>query len=274
MDAVSDWIPVGALGDAFQPDNHCLPQVDDLAGRTLTLHFENGWIVRHEFAADGELKWSLTGSAQGTEKGSAPYRVTCPRTGFYFVDFIKPGLPAVSVSLVLDCASQCFIAVIGQLPGETESLTPPITRIAQGKELTGVSAMFLRGTIDRAFDDRLPMPSVTDELLGKRVEYTYSASEKYEHIYLNDKLYTWRCIRGSEKGLADTDACHYYKIADRLYLFVWREKIVPTLGIVVVNMEALKTTGKLMGYENNDFGNIRNFNVGAYARILSEIGPE
>ncbi|MCS6036118.1 hypothetical protein LNQ52_01035 [Klebsiella pneumoniae subsp. pneumoniae] len=33
-----------------------------------------------------------------------------------------------------------------------------------------------------------------------------------------------------EKGLADVDRCHYVQVAEDLYLFVWREKIIPTLG--------------------------------------------
>lgn len=73
----------------------------------------------------------------------------------------------------------------------------------------------------------------------------------FEHIYLNEKLYTWHCMAGIEKGLADTDRCHYYKIAGSgtgsdagLYLFIWREKIIPTLGMVLVDFSRMKTTGK------------------------------
>ncbi len=274
METKSEWIPVGALGDAFLPDNNCLAPVADLAGRKFSLHFENGWVIDHDFSDGNRLNWSLVQGDSSSVAGSEHYQATRPRDNIYFVDFIKSGERATSVSLVLNLAEQSFIAVIGQLPVAEESLTPFIKRIEQGKELTAVSATFLRGTLDRPFDAQAKLAEVTDELLGKRVEYSYSPLEKYEHVYLNDKYYAWRCISGSEKGLADTDACHYYKIADQLYLFVWREKIVPTLGIVMVNLEALKTTGKIMGYENNDFGALRNFNVGAYARVLSVIPAE
>ena len=39
-----------------------------------------------------------------------------------------------------------------------------------------------------------------------------------------------QCLDGVEKGLADVDRCHYVQVAEDLYLFVWREKIIPTLG--------------------------------------------
>lgn len=112
---------------------------------------------------------------------------------------------------------------------------------------------------------------MTDELIGKRVYYTYSPTEKYEHVYLNKNLYSWQCLMGSEQGLGDTDLCHYYKIDDSLYWFVWQEKIVPTLGVVMVDLLNLKTTGKIFGYAENDFGATANFAIGAYAQVVGDL---
>ena len=106
-------------------------------------------------------------------------------------------------------------------------------------------------------------------MIGKRVQYTYSPTECYEHIYLNADFYTWQCLRGAEKGLADTDRCQYYKLGELLYLFVWREKIVPTLGVVVVDYSAWRSSGKIFGYRGNDFDRLENFYMGAYARLLN-----
>ncbi len=44
-----------------------------------------------------------------------------------------------------------------------------------------------------------------------------------------------------------------------LYLFIWREKIVPTLGVVLVDLERLKTTGQILGYRGFDFGAVSCF---------------
>ncbi len=274
MNKSSEWIPVGALGDAFLPENNCLPPVDELAGRKLGLHFENGWVIEHNFVSDSELVWTMTAGEPAGQSGSERYVATCPRPGIYFVDFIKAGERATSVSMVLDLNKGNFVGIVGQLPTEPESLQPFLSRIAEGKELTGVTGHIVGGTIDHPCTAETSLPEATADLLGKRVEYTYSPHERYEHIYLNDRFYAWRCIAGSEKGLCDTDAAHYYKIDEQLYLFIWREKIVPTLGVVVVDLKALKTTGKIFGYEQNDFGKVRNFTVGARARILSSILAE
>jgi hypothetical protein len=270
----SEWIPVGALGDAFLPDNNCLPPVLDLAGKKLRLYFENGWIIDHEFASGDRLDRRMIEGESDSRQGKELYVATRPRENIYFVDFIKSGERATSVSLVLDLKRATFIALIGELPTADESMIPFLTRIAQGKELTSVRLTVLRGGIDAPVDDGGQLVEPTSDLLGRRVEYTYSPHERYEHIYLNERFYTWRCIEGSEKGLTDTDACHYFKIDENLYLFAWREKIVPTLGIVMVDLNALKTTGKIVGYESNDFGKLRNFTVGARARVISVIPAE
>lgn len=271
MSKTSEWIPVGALGDAFLPENNALPAITDLNGRTISLHFENGWVVEHTFIDEKRLSWQITKGEADALQGNEHYVATRPRQDIYFIDFIKSGERASSVSLVLDFARGVFLAVLGQLPEAGESLTPFLTRIAQGKELTAVKADFLRGSIDAPVTASDALPQSTLELVGKRVEYRYSPYELYEHIYLNDRYYAWHCIEGSEKNLGDTDACHYYKIADELYLFAWREKIVPTLGVIMIDLAALKTTGKILGYESNDFGAVRNFSVGAYARVVSAI---
>lgn len=263
------WIPVGALGDAFEPDNNCLPPVQDLAGRTMTLHFEGGLVIRHDFGRDNTIHWQII-AGEGAKLSDTDTCVTTrPRAGVYFVDFVKGSERAASVSLVLDLDSGVCLAAIGQLPDAGEAASSPLDRIAAGRKLSDVKCTFLRGTIDTPFAENAPMPKPTLDLVGKRVEYRYSKEENYEHIYLNEHFYTWHCLEGSELGLCDTDACHYYKVRDDLYLFVWCEKIIPTLGIICIDFRSMKTTGKIFGYESNDLTTTRNFGVGAYAKVIS-----
>lgn len=71
------------------------------------------------------------------------------------------------------------------------------------------------------------------------------------------------------KRLADVDRCHYVQVAEDLYLFVWREKIIPTLGVILIDLQQMRTDGKIMGYQGSDFGALSNFPVGASAKILN-----
>lgn len=269
------WIPVGALGDAFQPENKCLPPVADLAGKTVVLHFENGWTIEHCFATETVLRWRLQEGDDVTDEGQETYVATLPREGIYLVDFIKRSERATSVTLLLDFQAGVFLAVIGQLPTAEEANLAPLVRIKRQLELTAVTVTFLRGTLDAPYSDAAALPEPTRELVGKRIEYRYSETERYEHIYLNERFYTWLCLEGSEQGLTDTDACHYYRVGPELFLFVWREKLIPTLGIVVVDLRRMKTTGKIFGYDDNDtFTSLRNFGVGAWARTICALPHE
>lgn len=269
MSSKTEWVQVGELADGFAPEANVLEYVDDLAGQELVLHFENGMVVRHNFISGDKLFWQVL---EGDDTGSSAeesYTATSIREGIYFVDFIKSNEKGVSVTLILNTNTGNATVLIGQMPDEKESMRPVYQRVLDGDYLTPVGAVFLQGAINRPFQ-----PSdgheTTRELIGKRVKYQYNPKEFYEHIYLNENYYTWQCLRGVEKGLAETDLCHYYKIDESLYFFVWREKVIPTIGVIMIDLKRLKTTGKILGYEGTDFNKLNNFPVGAYATILNE----
>ncbi|WP_273822355.1 molybdenum cofactor biosynthesis F family protein [Pseudomonas asplenii] len=261
-----DWITVGALADGFAPQAFILPNLADLQGRTFTLHFANGWQIEHRFERE-TLSWN---AADGHSSGTANYRATSVRPGLYLVDFIKhESGQAWSISLVLDTDNAAFTAVIGRMPSAEQTREGLYSRALAGKDLTTVEAEFLHGSLDRPWQEGHCPHAPTNELSGLRNHYRYSPSEVYEHIYLNDRFYTWQCLEGVEKGLCDTDRCHYYKIADQLYLFVWREKIVPTLGLVLIDLQQHRSDGKIFGYAGASFDELSNFPVSSYCQVLN-----
>jgi hypothetical protein len=263
------WISVGELAHAFGTDNNTPRSTEELAGSRLNLHLESGQVVEHQLVSGERLIWRvLEGPGAGREAEEA-YLAHKVRDGIYFVDFVRHLERAVSASIVLDTRLGIVTVLIGRLPDEAEAQRPLVDRMNQGEDLTAVRAVFLSGALDKAFVPDTPRHLPTAELVGRRVEYTYSSTERYEHVYLNEDFYTWHCLSGSEKGLADTDRCHYLKVADDLFFFVWREKIVPTLGAVLVDFDIMRTVGKIFGYQGGDFDKLANFPVGAHARLLN-----
>ena len=247
-----------------------LPAVDALSGRSPQLFFKDGSATRFAFADAHRLHWDVLAGPTKGASGDETYSATCVRESIFFVDYVSRAQRATSVSLILDAEAGEATAVVGTLPAESEVQKSAYRLANEGADLTAVAVQFLTAAIDRPFDAEGHHHAPTTELVGKRVKYVYSQTETYEHIYLNEKLYTWQCLSGSEQGLADTDRCHYFKIGDALYLFVWREKIVPTLGVVLLDWRRKKTTGKLFGYESDDFGRLTNTPVGASATLLNE----
>jgi hypothetical protein len=263
---------VGELAHGFEANSFRPLPSPDLAGRTLRLHLSDGQVIEHRFISERSLeRIAVSGPAAG-RSANEDYLALEIRDGLYFVDFVKGAEPATCVSLVLDLARQVCTQLTGRLPDEAEAGRSLRTRLGSGNlELTGVHAAFLGGAIDRNFDASVASHAPTSELVGKRVEYTYSPSESYEHVYLNENFYTWHCLLGVEQGLADTDRCHYRKLGDQLYLFVWREKLVPTLGVLVLDYESWTSRGKIFGYEGDDFSRVTNFTVGAKARLVNVV---
>lgn len=261
------FIQVGELAKGIT--ENILPHSDELTGRTFTLNDENGAAEQLEFSTPETLNWKTNAGVDQGHSGSAVYRVTAPRKGIFLLDYLPMDRRATSISRVIDLTTRSVTTVTGVLPTRAETRQDLFSRISQGLEPTSVGVQFVRASIDSPFDARTHAHAPSTDMIGKRIRYVYSRTEVYEHIYLNAHLYTWHCLAGVEKGLADTDRCHHYKIADGLYLFVWREKIVPTLGVVVIDLVQMKTTGKLFGYESGDFGTLTNAPIGAYAALVN-----
>jgi len=260
-----EWITVGALADGFAPEAFLLPDAN-LSGQTLTLNFSNGWSIPHHFEKD-KLQWN---AADGSSSGSAAYRATSIRPDLYFVDFLKnEDGENWSVSLVLDIKSGIFTAILGQLPDAQALQSSLYTRARSSETLTQVQAQFIHGTVNKPWQEGSFTHTLTNELVGLRNRYRYSPTESYEHIYLNEKFYTWHCLQGVEKGLADTDLCHYYKIDEQLYLFVWREKIVPTLGVVLIDLKQHRSDGKIYGYADDSLNQLANFRMASHCEVLN-----
>jgi hypothetical protein len=269
MSESSRWITVGELAHAFAPDSHAGEPTADLSGKESRLYLDDGRRLHYRFLDGTRLSWSDVGEGNGATETEEAYFAAKIRQGIYFVDHLKRQEQAVSISLVLDLDLRILTMLTGTLPEAAEARLSLAERAEEGKELTAVATTFSSGAIEQEFGTRTPRHLPTLEMVGRRVEYTYSPTERYEHVYLNEHFYTWHCLLGAEKGLADTDRCHYYRLADDLYLFVWREKIVPTLGVVVVDFAAMRTTGKIFGYQGGRPGRTANFIVGARARLLN-----
>ena len=50
---------------------------------------------------------------------------------------------------------------------------------------------------------------------------------------------------------------------------MWREKVVPTLGVVLVDWAAKRSNGKLFGYEGSDFGALSTTPISSHATLLN-----
>lgn len=257
------WIAVGELADSFAPDANLLSPTDDLAGRQFVLTDETG--ARMDLRIGQGVCTVVDGRSREAELVA-----TSLRSDVYLLDIRDAAAPRRSLAIVLDLAAQATTVVEAQLPEPVAVEEPLFRRARRGLPLTSVTGRFRAASIDRPFDPaRAHRP--TSDLVGLRLRHRYNQGELYEHVYLNERRYCWHCLEGSERGLADVDECDFRKIQDGLYLFAWREKLIPTFGLVLMDLDALRTTGKIMGFKDDTFETVTHFSVGALSQIVNRV---
>ncbi|QDZ14649.1 MoaF C-terminal domain-containing protein [Humibacter ginsenosidimutans] len=253
----STWLPLDGLAPGF--DANKAPLSNALDGRTITVVDERGTRISHTFAP-GEVSWVYE-PGEGDPTEAAAKTDACEvfevDDQLYYAQFHHQYLPNEAVSLVLDLRgghALAVISVIGEAaPGRTavQQIFAP-ARI-EGTEQTGEA------------------PAPTNELIGRRALWVYSSEHAYEHVYLTPHWYTWQCLAGPEQGLADTDEQTTWRIRAGIYLFAWREKVIPCGSVTIADhrdQRSLRSHGVLFGVDETGTGQTH-FTFGAFGRLLS-----
>ncbi|WP_223694992.1 molybdenum cofactor biosynthesis F family protein [Leifsonia poae] len=253
----STWLPLDGLAPGF--DANKAPHSSDLTGRTVTLVDERGTRIAHTFA-ESRVEWSYQPGATDplpASAGADDYEAFLVDTGLYFVQFHHESNPVEAVTVVLDLTAGRALSVVQAigdlLPGTTAVRQLFVPSRIEGIETTGVE------------------PARTRALIGRRVMWVYSPVHAYEHIYLSPQWYTWQCLAGPEKGLADTDENSVWEIRPGIYLFAWREKVIPCASVTIAdhrNVRSIRSHGALFGLDET--GTVpTHFTFGAYGRLIS-----
>ncbi|KAK7427349.1 hypothetical protein QQZ08_006118 [Neonectria magnoliae] len=249
---VSDWPDLEALAAGYS--EHLMPQSNTLTGKKFEHSFDNGYRISHHFVDDDKLTWRiLDGEDHVGLSGDAQYKSFEVRSNIFFVDFYKPAYKE-QVSLVLDVITGQAVVGVSGFSDETAGQRRTWTKF------TNATANH-RGSVE----PYLP----TEELIGKHVLYRYTPRDAYEHVYLNKGTFLWHCLSGTEKGLADAERCKMLKLRDNLYLLFWTETIMPVESIVVVDLEAMRSTGRFFCWDPKPQRAVHML-FGSYATVLAE----
>ncbi len=247
---ISKWPTLTEMADGFS--EHLLPQSDKLSGRKFGLVLDDGSHIDHEFTDQDHLTWNIVSGPHTGLGDEVMYKSIEVRTDIFFVDFYKEKYQE-QVSIVLDVSSgQALIGVSGfkEVEGGRRTKTTFFNAHVQGSTSS------------------VPY-QVTEDLIGKHILYRYSKEDAYEHIYLNSGTFTWHCLGGAENGLADTEPCKMLKLSDELYLLFWTEKIMPVESIVVIDLKAMRSTGRFFCWDPKPKRLVRVL-FGSHATLLAE----
>ncbi|WP_200846784.1 MoaF C-terminal domain-containing protein [Arthrobacter sp. 18067] len=243
----SNWLPLEGLAPGF--DANKAPLVQDLSGQQFSVLFE-GDPMTFRFD-DEQVQWDAAGHA-----GTAPYEAFLVAEQLYYAQWHSVVEPDLAISLVLDLTNGTALYIGAALGRPTPS------RVA-------VHHDFRPGTLD-GFAAGVPMAESTG-LIGRRVEWVYSESHAYEHIYLSPTWYTWQCLAGPERGLADTDSNTVFQVRPGIFVFTWREKVIPCGSVTIADhrdVNAIRSHGSLFGWDDSGTQPVH-FTFGAHGRLVS-----
>ncbi|MFJ6537569.1 MoaF C-terminal domain-containing protein [Paenarthrobacter sp. NPDC091711] len=225
-----EWPPVSTMLDGF--GDQTLPASPALADTKIVLVAADGTPVEYNFLTASELAW-----AEDTATGTAHYKAIEARPGIFIIDFVRgqgdgKDADAQNVTIILD---QTTGAVTTAVSGFV---------VSDGK---------VRGITHFTHSNASGQPTVhqrSADLVGKRIFYRYSDVESYEHIYLNQGTFTWHCVRGGEAGLADTDRCMTWAVAEDLYIFFWTEQVMTVEAVLLIDLREQRSIGRMFGWDN------------------------
>ncbi|KIW20996.1 hypothetical protein PV08_01575 [Exophiala spinifera] len=249
---ISQWPTLEDLCHGF--DENLLAPSDKLTNKQFDLVFSGNTHIEHKFHGN-KVAWRITKGAEGVGiSGEAEYRAFEVRPKIFFIDFYKPEYEE-EVSIVMNIEK-----------GQT------VVAISGFREVDGVKRTYTKFSDARleGYDGSQPY-KMTDELIGKHILYRYTGTDVYEHVYLNQGTFTWHCLGGTEKGLADTEPCKMLKLDERLYLLFWTEKIMPVESVVVIDLERMRSTGRFFCWDPKPAKYVHTL-FGSYATILADTG--
>lgn len=244
----ADWTPISVMAAGF--DEYRPAHSEALAGRTIVLdaHFidtDERFTCIHSFEAD-KVDWVM-----GGERGADSYELFEMQPGLFYLHYLRAGADhPVVISAAIDTTNGQVTGAVGELG------LAPDPHLARQR--------WFQGQIQGSGATSDGSHRVTDELIGRRVRYAYASDEVYDHIYLNENIFTWLCVDGSEAGVGDTERCSYWKLRDETYLFSWLEKNLGVEGMVLIDLRAHRTVGIQFALDQHS-GELVNITMGAHA---------
>ncbi|MFJ4656995.1 molybdenum cofactor biosynthesis F family protein [Nocardia sp. NPDC088792] len=235
-------------------DTNRLPATDGLIGQRWLLERSGGAPTDLRFRTADRVDWT-SGSASGTDW----YEAVEVADGVYFLARTFADRPRVSEVTAVHLPTARTITVVSTIAAEP---TPGVPRVSQE---------FFPGTIDIGGVGRPSgeVPGPTRDLIGWRAVYRYSPNHLYEHVYLSSERYCWQCLIGEQRGHGDVDLATTWKLAPNLYIFTFREFLIPVAATWLYNLDAMRSTGRFFGLA--DDGAVRNAPGGAHITALGRV---
>jgi hypothetical protein len=224
-----------------------------LAGKELTLRYDNGTAINYRFDEIQKLRWRREGAGESAWREER-YESWESAPGVIMFGHLLSGAPDHdAMSIVVDF-DQALVTCLHGTMG-----TPYIGNEAAVKTLFGVVEM--AGLTPPKYRRH----QYTDELVGRAMTWNYSPGLTSMHLYATPHSLSWIIfLENGSGGMEWSGPASYVKIRDELYLAYWLEEACNgTLGTILVNLRTMRNCG--VDYSAGPKG-LRLGAVGAHAR--------
>lgn len=211
-------------------DGNRLPRSDVLAGTSLVVVEQGRSPLHLDFHTGDEMSWRRDDGATGTDW----YEAVEVRPDVHYVCVTDAARPLQAAVLVVNRATGRTLTITSVIADEP---TPGQPRVSQ---------TFRPGIVDGAAVTGDP-PTPTRDLIGLRALYRYSPNHLYEHVYLSSERYAWQCLVGEQRGHGDVDLATTWRLDGDLYVFTFREFVLPVAATWLYDLDAMRTTGTFVG---------------------------
>ncbi|MEV4954791.1 MoaF C-terminal domain-containing protein [Paenarthrobacter nitroguajacolicus] len=223
-------IPNASARDVAGILGNRLPQSDWLEGRSLSIVLAEGSLSMS--FTDFAVHWRLPDGTEGIDT----YDAVEVRPNMYFLDvWLRSSDDHRSLTVVVDVRGGNALTVLS-------------TASKQGYTgETNFAQAFAPGCLpDRTGPwEQAAQPS--RDPIGQRLLSYYSPDLVFEHIYLNSDSVAWQCLRGWEPGANDTNEATYWRFADDLYVFGFRESAAQSSSVFLLDLKEQRSTGQFHG---------------------------
>lgn len=230
-------------------DGNRLARTDVLAGTSLEVAGQ----VRLDFLAADKVAWRDADGTTGTDW----YEAVEVRPDLHYLTLADAAHPLRATVLIVHRGTGHTLTVTSEIAAAPTPGRPRVDQIFTPGTLAGVEVTG-------------PAPAPTRDLIGLRALYRYSPNHLYEHVYLSSERYAWQCLVGEQRGHGDVDLASTWRIAENLYVFTFREFLIPVAATWLYDLDALRSTGTFLGLGAGD--TVRVAPGGAHISLLGRVG--
>jgi hypothetical protein len=224
-----------------------------LAGKQLTLRYDNGQAFNYRFDEIQKLRWRREGDGDNAWREERYESWESAPGVIMFGHALTGATDHDAFSIVVDFDHALATCLNGSAG------TPYQGNEAKVKTLFGVVEM------EGLTPPKYRRHQFTDELVGRALTWNYRPGLTSMHLYATPHSLSWIIFQNNGAGgLEWSGPASYVKIRDELYLAYWLEEACNgTLGTILINLRTMRNCGVDYNVGQNGF---RLGAVGAHAR--------